>query len=284
MQKWLSLSLYSPQRGQFVAVFDNITEQKKAQEEIRALNGELERRVYDRTAELEAANRELEAFSSSVSHYLRAPLRTMEGYTEALREECGRSLSGAARDYLEQVTLAVKRMGEMIDGFLRMARSTRGELLREEVDLSAIALRILEELSRSEPDRRVQWSVEPGVSARCDARLAEVVLSNLLGNAWKYTARTRQPFISFAGTAYNGRRAFVVSDNGSGFDMEQAPRLFKPFQRLHRAEDFPGIGIGLATVQRIVRRHGGAISAEAAPGKGATFRFTLSPTAADTAS
>jgi signal transduction histidine kinase len=277
--RWLSLSVYSPRKGEFVAVFDNITEQKNAHEKIRSLNAELERHVLERTAELEAANNELEAFSSSVSHDLRAPLRTMEGYSEALREECGASLSGSARDYLDQIAQAVKRMGELIDGFLRMARSTRGELLREEVDLSSIAVRILEELARGEPDRHVAWSVEPGVRARCDARLAEVVLSNLLGNAWKYTGRARQPSIRFAGTSYNGARAFVVSDNGTGFDMEQVPRLFKPFQRLHRGEDFPGIGIGLATVQRIVRRHGGAITAEASPGNGATFRFTLSAAA-----
>jgi signal transduction histidine kinase len=272
---WLSLSVYSPQKGECVAVFANVTERKRAEEEIRALNAELERRVQDRTAELEAANKELEAFSSSVSHDLRAPLRAMEGFCEALREECDATLSEAARDYLEQIVLAGRRMGELIDGLLRMARSTRGELFRENVDLSAIALRVLEDLARAEPDRRVQWSIEPGLSAYCDARLAEVILANLLGNAWKYTARAREPCIRFDGERRDGPLAFIVSDNGAGFDMSLASRLFTPFQRLHRQEEYPGIGIGLATVQRIVHRHGGVITAEGAPGAGATFRFTL---------
>jgi signal transduction histidine kinase len=232
-------------------------------------------RVRERTVELEAANKELEAFCSSVSHDLRAPLRILDGFCDALREECGPDLTTDAAESLGQIMGAARRMNELIDGFLRLSRSTRGELFREDVDLSSLAERILAEMARAQPERAVRWQVQPGLSAWCDARLAEVLLSNLLGNAWKYTGRTDNPLISFTGGGDNGARVFLVSDNGAGFDMALAPRLFAPFQRLHGQEDFPGVGIGLATVRRIVDRHGGTISVEAAPGRGATFRFTL---------
>jgi signal transduction histidine kinase len=168
-------------------------------------------------------------------------------------------------------------MGELIDGLLRLSRSTRGDLRREQVDLSALAEHILGDRARADPDRRVSWTVEPGLVTRGDAKLIEVVLTNLLDNAWKYTARTVDPTVRFTSEQSESGQHFCVADNGAGFDMKHAARLFQPFQRLHRRDEFPGIGIGLATVQRIIHRHGGTIRATGAPGKGATFSFSLAP-------
>ena len=232
--------------------------------------------LIEAQAELEAANKELEAFAYAVSHDLRAPLRALSGFSHALLEDYGADLKGEARGFLDQITLASTKMGELIDGILRLSRSTRGELLREEVNLSFLAERILGDLMKAEPDRRVAWKVEPSLIARCDAKLIEVVLSNLLGNAWKYTAHTSEPMIRFYGESRDGEKSFCVSDNGAGFDMKYAAKLFQPFQRLHRQDEFPGIGIGLATVQRIIHRHGGTIRPTGEPGKGASFSFSLS--------
>jgi two-component system, sensor histidine kinase and response regulator len=227
-------------------------------------------------AELEAANKELEAFAYAVSHDLRAPLRALSGFSHALLEDYGADLKEEARGFLDQITLASTKMGELIDGILRLSRSTRGELLREEVNLSFLAERILGDLMKAEPDRRVAWKVEPSLIALCDAKLIEVVLTNLLRNAWKYTAHTLEPTIRFYGESRDGEKSFCVSDNGAGFDMKYAAKLFQPFQRLHRQDEFPGIGIGLATVQRIIHRHGGTIRPTGEPGKGAAFSFSLS--------
>ncbi|MFZ1643529.1 MAG: PAS domain S-box protein [Candidatus Contendobacter sp.] len=259
----------------FISVVDDIQRRKQAEDEIHRLNAELEERVHRRTAELEAANQELESFAYAVSHDLRAPLRAMSGFSQALLEDYGERLDGEARVYLDQITLASHRMSELIDGLLTLSRSTRGELRRDPVDLAALAERLLAEQAAAEPDRRVAWRVEPNLRVRGDPVMLEVVMRNLIENAWKYTAKTPNATIRVYSEDEEGERCFCVADNGAGFDMAHANRLFQAFQRLHRQDEFPGIGIGLATVRRIVHRHGGAIRAEGAPGRGATFRFTL---------
>jgi PAS domain S-box-containing protein len=258
-----------------MAVALDITGRKQAEGEIRRLNADLERRVDERTAELRAANEELDTFAYAVSHDLRAPLRALSGFSQALIEDHGEQLEGEARVYLDQITLASRRMGELIDGLLALSRSTRGEMRNDRVDLSALAERILTELARLEPERRVAWQVEPGLAARGDARMIEAVTRNLLGNSWKYTARKAQSSIRVYPEWKGAERFICVADNGAGFDMAHAGKLFQPFQRLHRQEEFPGVGIGLATASRIVHRHGGVMRAEATPGEGAKFYFTL---------
>lgn len=243
--------------------------------EVSRLNTDLERRVEERTAELLAANHELDAFAYAVSHDLRAPLRAMIGFSEALIEDYGTQLEGEARDYLDEIIAGSRQMGQLIDGLLALSRSTRGELRRDRVDLSALAERIRSELERAEQGRGVEWQIEAGLAARGDSRMIEVALRNLLANAWKYTANKAAPHISVFAEETGGEQFICVVDNGAGFDMAHAEKLFKPFQRLHRQDEFPGIGIGLATAQRIVHRHGGTIKASGEPGKGATFRFSL---------
>lgn len=251
---------------------------RESADQIRRLNADLERRVEERTAELRGANSELESFAYAVSHDLRAPLRAISGFSEALREDYGGRLDGEALVFLDQIHLGTRRLGDLIDGLLQLSRVTRGELRRDAVDLSALAGRILEELARAEPSRSVSWQIEPGLTAEGDARMLAVVLTNLLGNAWKYTSGIAAPTIRFYSGQEPGVQAFCVADDGAGFNMAHAEKLFQPFQRLHRQDEFPGLGIGLATVQRIVRRHGGDISATGAVGRGTTFRFSLGPT------
>ena len=261
--------------GGIVIFSEDITRYKRAEEDIRQLNASLERRVIERTAELSAANRELDSFAYAVSHDLRAPLRAMTGFSQALKEDYGSQLRGEARTYLEQIELASTKMSGLVDGLLVLSRSTRGELQHDLVDISALATRLLEELKRNDPGRTVVWQVEPDMQATGDARMMEIVFGNLLSNAWKYTGKTREPVIRVFSGEIDHIRCFSVADNGAGFDMAHANRLFQPFQRLHRQEEFPGIGIGLATVQRIVHRHGGRITGEGHPGAGSTFCFTL---------
>ncbi|WP_136514548.1 sensor histidine kinase [Geomonas edaphica] len=261
--------------GGIVIFSEDITGLKQAQEEIQALNEDLEIRVEQRTAELKAANQELDAFAYAVSHDLRAPLRAMIGFSQALREDCAAQLSDEGLDYLLEISTAGYRMGELVDGLLVLSRSLRGTLERRPIDVSAVAERLVRELERAEPERQVQWQVEAGLEVSGDERMIEVVLTNLLSNAWKYSAGAEPARITVRSEKRDDRSFICVEDNGAGFDMRHASRLFKPFQRLHRQDEFPGLGIGLATVQRIINRHGGAMEAEGEPGNGASFRFWL---------
>lgn len=256
-------------------VLDDISERRRAQARLEAFNAELEARVARRTRELETLNEELNSFCHSVSHDLRAPLRAIAGFAEILTRSHAGALDEKARDYLNRVQAATRRMGELIDDLLNLSRVSRTEMRRENVDLSLMARDILDGLQRDEPEREVAVEVEDGLHAEGDPRLLRIVLENLLGNAWKFTSKTPGARIAFTAADGDEGPAFAVGDNGAGFDMRYAAKLFAPFQRLHRTTEFPGTGIGLATVQRIVARHGGTISAKAEPGKGATFRFSL---------
>jgi PAS domain S-box-containing protein len=276
-------TLIADERGQVThiqGVTRDITERRRAEQEIQRLNSDLERRVAERTAELTATNRELDSFAYAVSHDLRAPLRAMSGFVEALREDFSGQLPADAEGYLDHVASAARRMSDLIDGLLTLSRSVRGDLRRDPVDISALARSRLEALVQAEPHRGVAWQVEAGLAAEGDRRMIDALLENLLTNAWKYTGHASEPQIRVYSGDLCGQRSICVSDNGAGFDMAHAGRLFEPFQRLHRQEEFPGIGIGLATVQRIVRRHGGEIAAHAEVGNGATFCFTLPGTQA----
>jgi signal transduction histidine kinase len=234
-----------------------------------------EQALKERTGQLEAANRELEAFSYSVSHDLKAPLRGITGFGNALLEEWGDSLDATGKDYLMRICAAGARMGQLIDDLLKLARATQAALQREQVDLSEMATTVAAELKRSQPDRHVDFVIHQGMSAFADRRLIQVVLENLFANAIKFTAERPDARIEFGIAQHRGHEVFFVSDNGVGFDMNYSANLFGPFQRLHSAAEFPGTGIGLATVQRIIRRHGGDIWADGEVKKGASFYFTL---------
>lgn len=242
---------------------------------LRASEARLEARVAQRTSELTTANRELESFSYSVSHDLRAPLRAIDGFAQAIREDEGEHLSSGGLQLLTRLQGATTRMGQLIDDLLQLSRVTRAELKSEPVDLSALANSVVQELRQREPGRDVVFSVQPGLTARGDSRLLRVMMENLLGNAWKFTSKRSGAHIEFFAETSVGVNHYAVRDNGVGFDMAYASKLFSPFQRLHKSTEYPGTGIGLATVQRIVHRHGGHIEAQATPGQGATFRFTL---------
>ena len=250
---------------------------ERAEAETRDLNAILERRVVERTVELQAANDELEAFAYSVSHDLRAPLRAMDGLSEALLEDYSANLDDRAKDYLRRIRGEASRLGELVDDLLRLSRVTRAVMQRADVDLSALATSVAEKLLASRPERDVHFTIAGGLRENCDGALVRVLLENVLGNAFKFTGKIPRARIEFGCEQRNGNRAYVVRDNGVGFDMAHVDKVFGAFERLHSSQDFEGAGIGLTTADRIVRRHGGSISAEAQLNKGATFRFTLCP-------
>jgi PAS domain S-box-containing protein len=253
----------------------DITRRKKAEEEVRELNAELEKHVQNRTADLEAINKELEAFSYSVSHDLRAPLRAIVGFSQVLAEDYENKLDDQGKDILRRVINAGKGMEELIEGLLTLARLTRKELNWSQVDLSMLAGTIVQEFQQREPNRHVEVMIEPNLIAYGDRALLRPVLENLIGNAWKFTAGKDPAKIEFGSTQIEGQKVFYVRDNGAGFDMAYVDKLFKAFSRLHRQEEFAGTGIGLATVQRIIHRHGGRVWAQGEVEKGATFYFYL---------
>jgi light-regulated signal transduction histidine kinase (bacteriophytochrome) len=225
-------------------------------------------------------NKELEAFSYSVSHDLRAPLRSIDGFSQALLEDCGPNLDAEGRDHLSRIRRAAQRMGHLIDDLLNLARVARAEMQWEEVDLSAMATKVLDGLAAADPARRVEYKVQPDIRSTGDTRLLQVALTNLLENAWKFTGRREHGVIEFGAERNGHGLVYYVRDNGAGFDMAYSNKLFGAFQRLHNDEHFPGTGLGLATVQRIVARHGGKIWAEGQTDKSAAFYFTLQTEAA----
>jgi len=270
----LSATAERGQEGEIIrslAVIIDVTERKRAQKEIEKLNSDL----AGRAIELENANRELKAFSYTVSHDLRKPLTLINGYSQVTQEVCGNNLNTQCRGYLREISDAVLRMSETIDALLNLSCVSYDEFRRETVDLSDVVYDASSELSLAEPERQVTFRIANGVTVYGDARLLRVVLENLLGNAWKYTAAREEATIEFGVAEMDGEQTCFVRDNGVGFDMADAEKLFAPFERLPGANEFKGHGIGLATVERIIRRHGGRVWAEAAPGDGATFYFTL---------
>jgi PAS domain S-box-containing protein len=269
--RWHELRMYPFSDGVAAYVRD-ITRRKTEENRIRDLNAELEARVAERTKQLELANKELESFSYSVSHDLRAPLRAIDGFSQALVEDYGGRLDERAQNYLDRVRKAAQRMADLIDALLQLAKVARAAITYSPVDLTAIAASFAEELRDRDPERDVEYAIEPGLLASGEPNLLRAVLENLMGNAWKFTRKADRPRIA-VGRTEEGE--FFIRDNGAGFDMAYGNKLFGAFQRLHANEEFEGTGIGLATVARIIHRHGGSIRAEGEIGKGATFYFSL---------
>jgi PAS domain S-box-containing protein len=268
-------TVYCPRPGQFAAIVTDATARLEAEEHIQRAKSELEVRVRERTAQLEAANKELEAFAYSVSHDLRSPLRGIDGWSLALVEDYAQQLDETAREYLDRVRAEAQRMGMLIDDMLQLSRITRSQMQNLPIDLTSIAQKVAGRLHESHRDRKIEFDISAGLTGKGDAGLMDIALTNLLGNAVKFTGQREEARIEFGSMDRAGERVFFVRDNGVGFNMAFAGKLFGAFQRLHKASQFPGTGIGLATVQRIVHRHGGRVWAEAERGKGATFYFTL---------
>jgi len=255
---------------------------RRGREEVKQLNAELDRRVRERTAELESVNRELEAFSHSVSHDLRAPLRRIIGFSEAVLDDYREKLDERGVKYLQLAVESGRHMGALIEDLMRLSRVTNAELHPQEVDLSGLATRVVDELRKQEPQRAVEVTITPKLVAQGDEGLVRIALENLVRNAWKFTAQQTSGKIELGGTLDNGVLRCFLRDNGVGFDMKQARRLFGVFQRLHSAQAFPGTGVGLATVKRIFNRLGGQVWAEGKVNQGATFYFTLPQSMAHT--
>ncbi len=258
-----------------VVVYNDITELTQSQDALDKTNAQLEQRVNERTAQLQATNKELDAFAYSVSHDLRAPLRSLEGFSHALMDDYADKLDDTGRGYLKRIQAGSVRMAELIDALLKLSRISRSDLAMIPVKIGAMAAEIAKELQEADPGRDVEFRINAGLTAIADGAMIKSVMENLLGNAWKFTSKTGKALIEFSVTGDNGRQVFFVRDNGVGFNMEYVSRLFGAFQRLHRHDEFEGTGIGLATVQRIITLHGGRIWAEGAEGKGAAFYFTL---------
>jgi PAS domain S-box-containing protein len=254
-----------------ITISNNITERKQGEKQLKKALAELQ----SSAAQLKATNKELESFSYSVSHDLRSPLRSIDGFSQALLEDYAPNLDETARDYLNRMRSASQKMGELIDGLLKLSRLTRNDMHYESVDLSALAQDIAARLQETDPERKAEFIITPGLKAAGDAQMLRVMLENLVGNAWKFTRKVPQARIEFGSSVSGGEETFFIKDNGAGFDMAYRDKLFSAFQRLHDTRDFPGTGIGLATVQRIINRHGGAIRAEGAVGRGASFYFSL---------
>jgi signal transduction histidine kinase len=252
-----------------------LAERKRAEAELATANAELERRVAERTAELLAANQELASFAHTVSHDLRGPLHAIDGWSQVVLEDCGSQLGEEGRTHLQTVRSETHRMAQLIDDLLELSRATHAPMKRTTVDLTAMAHELEAKLRAGEPERKVDFVVAPGMVADCDAGLLRAAMANLLGNAWKFTSKRPRARIEVGFGEEDGRTVYHVRDNGVGFDMRFAGKLFAPFQRLHGLAEFAGTGIGLATVQRIIHRHGGKLWATAEVDRGATFYFTL---------
>ncbi len=259
----------------YLGVGTDITERRNHQQDLQRLNASLEERVRDRTRALEVANKGLESFSYSVSHDLRAPLRAINGFSQLLAQQCAPGLNDECRSYVARIRAGSEKMGQLIEDLLQLSRLSRQPMQKSDIDFSAVVRELAEELKAGDPARRVEWTIAPGVRVEGDAGLLRVVLQNLVGNAWKYSAGRELARIEFGAATQHKRLVYFVRDNGAGFDMTYADKLFTAFQRLHSALEFPGSGIGLATVARIVHRHGGEVWAESKVDAGATFYFTL---------
>jgi PAS domain S-box-containing protein len=264
-----------PEGELVVAIVRDITERKRAEQQIRQLNQELERKVLQRTAELQAANKELESFSYSVSHDLRAPLRAIAGYSQLLLDHHSGSLDTEGRRLLDTVIAGTGRMGQLIEDLLAFSRLARQELRESPVEMETLARAVADEVAKQYAQRSVTVNISPLPAARCDPSMMKQVLLNLIGNAFKFTGQRAQAVVEIGAREEAGENVYYVRDNGAGFDMRYAGKLFGVFQRLHRPDEFEGTGVGLAIVQRVVQRHGGRVWAEGEVGKGATVYFSL---------